>query len=303
MQTFYWVAKSAGFSSAAKALGLPKSTVSRHIGLLEARLGARLVERTTRRIALTELGQLYLAHCERVMADAEEAERAVTAYTGEPRGLLRVGVPVTFARAFLAPLLPEFCRKYPQLKLELVLGGALLDPLESVLDVVIHVGRLQDSTYMVRKLGSMPQNLYASRDYLRKYGAPEKLGDLAAHQVIMISRSPRGMRWKLRKGENGPFEEVRLDPRLVVADPVIAFQTAEAGLGVAMLPEFLASRSKKLERVLIEWRPSEVEFFAIYPARRLAAPKVRVFLEELQANLSLELLVEDDGIARRAVRH
>ncbi len=151
---------------------------------------------------------------------------------------------------------------------------------------------------MVRKLGSMPQNLYASRDYLRKHGTPETLADLAAHQVIMISRSPRGMRWKLRKGENGPFEEVRLDPRLVVADPVIAFQTAEAGLGVAMLPEFLASRSKKLERVLMEWRPADVEFFALYPARRLAAPKVRVFLEELQADLSLDLLVEDDGVAR-----
>ncbi len=286
MQTFYWVAKSSGFSAAAKALALPKSTVSRHIALLEARLGARLLERTTRRSSLTEIGQLYLAHCERVMADAEEAERAVTAYTREPRGLLRVGVPVTFARAFLAPMLPAFCRNYPRLQLELVLGGAPLDPVEQVLDVVIHVGRLQDSTYVVRKLGSTPQHLYAARDYLRRHGVPKTPAELAAHEAIAISRSPKGARWKLRAEGSGEEVEVKIDPRLSAPDPVILFQLAEAGLGVAMLPEFLAVRSKKLQRVLRDWSPAAVEFFALYPARRLAAPKLRVFLEELESNLS-----------------
>jgi DNA-binding transcriptional LysR family regulator len=284
MQTFYWVAKTSGFTAAAKVLGLPKSTVSRQIGLLEARLGTRLLERTTRRIALTEIGQLYLVHCERLMADAEEAERAVSAFTAEPRGLLRVGVPVTFARSFLAPILPAFCRKYPELKLELVLGGGRLDPVESLLDVVIHVGRLEDSSYTVRKLGSMPQHLYASREYLKKLGPPQTPSDLAKRSVIMISRSPRGTRWKLRRQQD--TQEVKLDPRLAVADPVIAFQLAEAGLGVAMLPEFLASGSRKLERVLPDWSPGAVDFFALYPARQLTSPKVRVFLEELAGNLS-----------------
>jgi DNA-binding transcriptional LysR family regulator len=284
MQTFYWVAKTSGFTAAAKVLGLPKSTVSRQIGLLESRLGTRLLERTTRRIALTEIGQLYLVHCERLMADAEEAERAVSAFTAEPRGLLRVGVPVTFARSFLAPILPAFCRKYPQLKLELVLGGGRLDPVESLLDVVIHVGRLEDSSYTVRKLGSMPQHLYASREYLKKLGHPQAPAGLANLSVIMINRSPRGTRWKLRRQQE--TQEVKLDPRLAVADPVIAFQLAEAGLGVAMLPEFLASTSKKLERVLADWSPAPVDFFALYPARQLTSPKVRVFLEELARNLS-----------------
>jgi DNA-binding transcriptional LysR family regulator len=286
LQTFYWVAKNSGFTAAAKALELPKSTVSRHIALLETRLGARLLERTTRRIALTEIGQLYLAHCERVMADAEEAERAVTAYTSQPRGLLRVGVPVTFARAFLAPLLPAFCRKYPELKLELVLGGALLDPVEQVLDVVIHVGRLQDSAYVVRKLGSTPQYLYASKEYLRKSGSPGEPAALATHEAIALTRSPKGTRWKLQTRDGEVAEEVKVEPRVAVADPVIGFQLAEAGLGVAMLPEFLATGSKKLQRVLPEWRPAEVEFFALYPARRLTAPKLRVFLDELEKNLS-----------------
>ena len=286
MQTFYWVARSSGFTAAAKVLGLPKSTVSRHIGLLEARLRTRLLERTTRRIALTEIGQLYLAHCERVMADAEEAERAVTAYTAEPRGLLRVGAPVTFARSFLAPILPGFCHKYPELKLELVLGGGRLDPVESLLDVIIHVGRLQDSSYVVRKLGSTPQCLYASREYLRKHGSPGVPADLAGHSLIMISRSPKGVRWKLHQQTSGAVQEVKLDPRLAVADPVIAYQLADAGLGVAMLPEFLASRSKKLERVLPEWSPPDVEFFALYAARQSVAPKLRVFLEELESNLT-----------------
>lgn len=292
LQTFYWVAKSGGFSAAAKVLGVPKSTVSRHITSLEGRLGARLLERTTRRNALTELGQLYLAHCERVMADAEEAERAVSAYTGEARGLLRVGVPVTFARAFLVPLLPGFCRKYPELQLELVLGGGRLDPVQAVLDVVIHVGRLEDSSYVVRKLGSTPQYLYASREYLRKFGTPETVAELAGHAVLLTSRSSRGSRWRLQD-EEGKWEEVKLEPRLAVADPVILYQLTQEGLGVAMLPEFLAARSKKLERVLPEWRPAAVEFFALYPARRLTAPKLRVFLEELEKELRFQAGEED----------
>jgi DNA-binding transcriptional LysR family regulator len=287
LQTFYWVAKTEGFTAAARALSLPKSTVSRHIALLEQRLRTRLIERTTRRIALTEIGKLYLAHCERVMADAEDAERAIAAYGAEPRGLLRVGVPVTFARSFLSPLLPDFCRKYPEVKLDLVLGGGnRLDPLEALLDVVIHVGRLKDSSYVVRKLGAMPLHLYASRQYLAKNKAPlHHPKDLEKHSVISGSRTPGGLRWKLHAAD-GRRQDVSLDPRLSVADPVISQQLAASGLGVAVLPEFLTKDTKNLVRVLPDWCLEELEFLALYPERQLMAPKLRVFLKELEARLS-----------------
>lgn len=285
-QTFYWVARSGSFTAAARVLRLPKSTVSRQISSLETRLGTRLIERTTRRLALTEIGQSFLAHSERVMAEAEEAERAITAYSAEPRGLLRVGVPVTFARTFLAPLLPEFCRKYAALKLELVVRGGRMDPVEMLLDVVIHVGRLADSSYVVRKLGSIAQGLFASRAYLKSHPAPESPAGLAAHSIIGISRSPNGSRWRLTDG-TGRQEEVRFDPRLAVADPVLAHGLAAGGLGIAMLPAFLTRNDRSLVPVLPEWRPAAVEFFALYPARQLTPPKLRVFLEELEARLSL----------------
>lgn len=286
LQTFYWVAKAGSFTAAARVLNLPKSTVSRQIGALEARLGTRLMERTTRRVGLTEIGQVFLAHCERVMAEAEDAERAVTAYTAEARGVLRVGVPVTFARTFLAPLLGEFCRKYPLVRVELILGGGRFDPVESLLDVVIHVGRLEDSSYIVKKLGSMKQGLYASRRYLKGRPAPDSPDGLKEHSVIMMGRTARGSRWRL-SGPDGRREEVRMDPRIAVADPVIAHQMVLAGLGIGMLPSFLTGGDERIVPVLPEWQAAAVDFFAFYPARTLTPPKLRVFLAELEANLRL----------------
>lgn len=282
--TFYWVARSESFTAAARALQLPKSSVSRQIVALEQRLGTRLLERTTRRLSLTEIGRTYLVYCERVIAEAEEAERAVTAYTAEPRGLLRVGVPVTFARSFLAPLLPAFCRKYPQIRLDLVLRGGRLDPLQMQLDVVIHVGRLEDSSYVVRKLGSMQQGLFASKEYLQRYPTPQSPDDLRQHSMIAVSRTPAGSRLRLRHSQ-GDEVDLRLEPRLAAGDPVVAYTLAKGGLGIAMLPSFLSNSDTELVPVLPDWHPAPVEFFALYPARQLTSPKLRVFLSELETNL------------------
>lgn len=286
LHSFYWVGKLSSFTAAARVLGLPKSTVSRQIASLEQRLATRLVERTTRRLALTEIGQRFLAHCERVMAEAEEAERAVTAYTAEPRGLLRVGVPVTFARSFLTPLLPGFCREYPAVQLDLVFRGARVDPVESLLDVIIHIGRLDDSSYVVRRIGRMRQDLFASRIYAKKHGLPDTPAALATHAAITISRSPRGSNWPLT-GPRGEKQTIRVEPRVSVADPVIAHNLVEAGVGIAMLPSFLTRGRKTLVRVLPEWSLADVEFLALYPSRQLTAPKLRVFLDYLERHLRI----------------
>jgi DNA-binding transcriptional LysR family regulator len=284
--TFYWVARGGSFTAGAKALAMPKSSVSRQVAALETRLGVRLLNRTTRKLALTEIGRLYFAHCERVMAEAEQAEQTVTAYTAEARGLLRVGVPVTFARSFLAPLLPGFCRMYPEVKLDLVLRGGRLDPMEALLDVAIHVGRLQDSSYTVRRIGSMGQALYASAAYASSHPLPATLQDLARHSIVAVGRSPRGSRWVL-EGPGTPKQEVWTDPRMAVADPVIACQMVESGFGIALLPSFLTRDRPSLVPVLPEWKAPDVEFFALYAPRPLVAPKVRVFLDYLQTHLAL----------------
>lgn len=282
--SFYWLAKTGSFTAAGAVLGLPKSTVSRQIRALEQRLQVRLVERTTRRLALTEIGGVYLGHCERVMAEAEDAERAVTAYSAEPRGLLRVGVPVTFARTYLAPMLPAFCAQYPDLRLDLVFRSGPIDPAEGLLDVVIHVGRLHDSSYVVRRLGAMGLAPYASPSYVARRGLPLAPAELAEHEVLTGSRSPRGARWRLQ-GPPGEVE-VKLEPRLTVADPVVTAELVAAGVGIGVLPDFL-TRGTALVRVLPEWRMNELEFFALYPERQMTAPKIRVFLDYLTGHLAL----------------
>jgi DNA-binding transcriptional LysR family regulator len=284
IRTFVWVARSGSFTRAAKALAMPKSTVSQHLRALEERLGTRLIQRTTRRLALTEIGELFLSHSERVIVEAEDAERAVTHYRSEPRGLLRVGVPVTFARTYLAPMLPGFCRKHPGIRVELIIPGRL-DPVENSLDVVIRVGRIEDSSYVVKKLAEIPQRLFSSRRYLKARGSPESPAQLAGHSLIVISRKPQGARWKL-VDRSGKETEVQFEPHLAVADPVIAHHLAAAGMGIAAVPEFLSRGDRKLTPVLPAWSLPPVELFALYPAREFTPPKLRVFLEELQGAFS-----------------
>lgn len=282
LQTFYWVARSGSFTEAARLLQLPKSTVSRQVAALEARLDLRLVQRTTRKVILTEIGSAYLEHCARVMAEAEEAERAATAYSAEPRGLLRIGVPVTFARSFLTPLLPGFCRSYPFLRLDLVLGSTTLDPVEARLDVVLRVGPLADSSLTVRHLGSMTQALFAGPGYP---SLPQHPSELTRHRVFAISRSARGATWTLRRGPETC--EIRVEPEVAVADPVICHSLVQAGLGIAALPVFLTRTDPTLRPVLADWSFPAIDFSAVYPSKRGSAPKLRVFLEYLAAHLQL----------------
>jgi DNA-binding transcriptional LysR family regulator len=282
--TYYHVAKCRSFTRAAVALQMPKSTVSQQIHALEARLGARLIQRTTRNLVLTEAGQLFFTYCERSVAEAEEAERAVTSYAAEPRGLLRVGVPATFARVFLAPVLPLFCRKYPEVKFEFVIPGGRMDPLQNLLDVVIRVGRVEDSSYVVRSQGSLRRGLYAAPGYLRTRPTPREPRELAEHSLIATGREPSGTQWKLRH-RDGREEEVRFDPQLAVPDPVLACDLARSDLGIASLPEFVTRDGPPLVRVLEEWAPAPVQVLALYPARELTPWKVKVFLEELEKNL------------------
>jgi len=281
---FYWVAKSRNFTRAAAVLQMPKSTVSQQIRSLETRLGTRLIQRTTRKLVLTEIGELFFAHCERALSEAEEAERAARSYAAEPTGLLRVGLPATFARVFLAPVLPSFCRKYPQVKFEFVIPGRRMDPLENLLDVVIRIGRIEDSSYVIRKLGSLRRGLYAGPGYLKGRRIPEQPQDLTEHRLIATERDAGGAHWKLRH-RDGREETVQFDPQIAVPDPLLAHDLASNELGIASLPEFVTHQGPPLMQVLELWKPTDVEVVALYPARKFAPLKLKVFLQELEEKL------------------
>jgi DNA-binding transcriptional LysR family regulator len=296
LQFFVHVSRAQSFTLAAKRLGVPKSTVSRAIHRLETRLGIRLVERTTRRVSLTEAGELYLDRCQRVMEEAEQAELAIGALQAQPRGKLRIGAPVQFVRSVLGPILGEFLNTYPELRLELHLLNRALSLREGSLDLIISAGPLEDSGLLVKPLLTIRLGVYASPIYLQRYGTPDSPASLRAQRCITTNcgafGEPRDSTiWRLRRGTE--VQEVRVDSHASVPDPMINYQLAVAGVGVALLSQSIARKDEeqgRLIRILPDWEPDPVELHALYSSRLDTSPKVRVFLQFLRDHFNREAL-------------
>lgn len=300
MGHFVEVARSLSFTAAAKRLGVPKSTISRSLTSLERRLGVRLLERTTRRVALTEVGETYLRHCQRLVDEAEEADAAISSLGDEPRGVLRVAANVTFARSVLGPAIGEFLNRYPDLRLSMLLEGNV-DPIQANVDVAIHVGAVVDSGLVVRKLAVGHLGLYASPGYLARHGAPAAPSNLTEHACTTMAENGEGSAWDLHR--QGEAVRVRLKPRLIVRDPVLHLHAALSGATIAALPGFLvgdAIEAGHLIRVLPEWEPKPMEIFALYGSRLGMTPKLRAFLDF--AAEQLRPFTEDSDAAHAAGR-
>ena len=288
LQFFVQVARSQSFTAAAKRLGVPKSNVSRAIFRLESRLGVRLVERTTRSVALTEAGQIYFEGCERMLEEAEQADLLMGAMQANPRGRLRVGAPVMFARSILGPILGDFLALYPELRVHLHIINGQPAPAERGLDVVIRPGPFEDSGLLMRSLMRIRLGAYASPKYLKHKVAPESPADLRKHNCITASCGTFGeaselILWRLRRGSD--LQEVKVEPRVSAPDPVINHQLALAGAGVTLLSQSVARadlEQGRLVRLLPEWEPEPVELFALFPSQLNSSPKVRVFLDFLR---------------------
>jgi DNA-binding transcriptional LysR family regulator len=287
LQFFVHVSQTQSFTKAAKRLGVPKSSVSRAILRLENRLGVRLVERTTRKVALTEVGELYLDRCQRVMEEAAQADLAVGALQAKPRGTLRVGAPVAFARSILGPKMGKF----PELRLHLLLLNGDESGRESGLDVVIRAGALEDSGLLVKPLMRIRLGAYASPDYLKHRKVPAGPADLLEHSCITTSCDTAAgtgdfTTWRLRR--NLELKEVKVNARVSVPDPTINHQLALAGAGVTLLAQSVVRADvehRRLIRILPEWEPDPVELHALYSSRLNSSPKVRAFLQFLRGPL------------------
>ena len=288
LQFFVQVSQTQSFTKAAKRLGVPKSSVSRAILRLENRLGVRLMERTTRKVALTEVGELYLNRCQRVMNEAEQADLAVGALQARPRGMLRVGAPVAFARSILGPTMGEFLKLYPELRVQLQLLNGDETAREGTLDVVVRAGLPEDSGLLVKPLMQVRLGAYASPGYLANRKAPDSPADLLELSCITTTCDTVGepgdfTTWRLRRG--GERKAIRMEARVSVPDPTINHQLALAGAGVALLAQSVVHadvQEGRLIRVLPEWEPDPVELYALYPSRLDSSPKVRVFLQFLR---------------------
>jgi len=288
LQFFVLVAQTRSFTEAARRLSLPKSSVSRGIGRLEKRLGGQLIERTTRNVRLTELGRLYLSHCQRVIEEAEQADLAVGAMLAVPRGKLRVGAPVAFARFVLGPLLDEFLSLYPELRVHIELLNGRDRGEDQDLDLVVRAGPLESSNWLVKPLMRVRLGLYASPALLKRHRRPETPGDLQQYPCIVTSCGPNGeaedfATWRLRR--NHEAREVNVVARVSVPDPSVHRQLALAGAGVATLGQAEVTadlQQRRLVRILPDWEPDDIELYALYPSRLSASPKVRALLEFLR---------------------
>jgi DNA-binding transcriptional LysR family regulator len=282
---FTRVVQAGSFTGAARSLGTPKSTVSRKVLDLEERLGSRLLQRTTRKLSLTDVGRTYYEYCARSIAELEAAERAVSELEQAPRGLLRVTAPVNFG--FLGPIVSSFLERYPELQLELVCSDRVVDMVEERFDVGVRVGALSDSTLIVKSLGSAHRVLVASRNYLQRRGRPRSPQELSEHACLRLGAGVERAKYRLTDGESAVDLEVAA--RLVVNDMEVLHTAALEGLGIALLPMFRCVddlEARRLERVLRNWNATPTPIQAVYPSTRHLSPKVKSFVAHLQDQMT-----------------
>lgn len=286
---FAKVVELGSFIAAARSLSLPKTTVSRKIQMLEANLGARLLQRTTRRVALTEAGAVYYDYCRQIVQAAEDAHAAVGQVHANPRGELRVAASFSFGMGALLPLIPAFMARYPEIRLQLALRNELVDLVAEGFDVAIRIGPLADSSYAVRYLGTSRLGLFASSAYVRQHGLPHQLEELHHHPSLTLSRFGRHGRfsWPLQRGHER--RELAINPHLVANDPGVIKFAAVAGVGIALLPLMLIRQELaqgQLQSVLSAWEGPATDIGAVYPSRQGLPLKVRVFIDFISERLA-----------------
>ncbi|SMY08422.1 LysR family transcriptional regulator [Flavimaricola marinus] len=283
MEAFATVVDQGGFTDAAKKMGISKSAVSKHVSSLEARLGARLLNRTTRRVSPTEIGLAYYDRARRVLNDAGEADALVTSMQSAPSGLLRISVATDFGVNHLSPVLGEFLSEFPDITVNMVLNNRYVELISEGFDMAVRIGELEDSTLRARKLTDTTKRMIASPAYFEQYGRPEKIDDLNEHKLLHYSNQSNGAVWKLT-APSGEKRQVRTAGWLTVNDGQSLLNACISGLGIAYLPSFLYADAKEqgLVEEAIPDLPIETQgIYAVYPPGRFTQPKVRAFIDFL----------------------
>lgn len=282
-QTFVHVVDSGSFSAAARSLGVSKSHVSKQIGRLEERLGARLLQRTTRRVALTEAGRAFYERCARILEDLEEAELAVSRMQSTPTGTLRLTAPFSFGLDYVAPAVGEFLHQHARLNVDLDYTDRYVDIVGEGYDMAVRIGKLRDSSLIARKLAPMRLFTVASPDYLKTAGIPGTPEDLRTHSCLQYTLRHGGTNWQFSNAA-GAEVSVKVDGRVQCNNGDALLVAACSGLGVAMLPDFIAApalRKGELKVLLDEWADTSSAIWLVYPHNRHLSAKVRLFVDFL----------------------
>ncbi|NER79288.1 MAG: LysR family transcriptional regulator [Leptolyngbya sp. SIO1D8] len=275
---FTKVVEQGSFTRTAEILALPKSSVSRAVSRLEARLGAQFLHRSTRRIRLTEIGQRYYAHCRRIMQELEEANSVVASYQSQPSGLLCITAPYILGQALLGPVLAEYLMTYPDVKCQVELSNRRIDLIEEGFDLAIRVGTLPDSSLRMTHLGRATASLFASPTYLKRYGNPQTPAEVSDHCLLDNAKTIAKF-WTLN--QDSERITIPVSPRLVCNDAAILLENAIAHQGIAVLPKFItlqAIEQGQLQAVLPDWCIKQVAINALYPSYKDLSPAVQAFI-------------------------
>ena len=290
MRTFAQVAENRSFTAAAERLGISRGLTTRYVAQLEDHLGARLLNRTTRRVSLTEAGTAYFERCNQLLADLDEAEAVAASHVADARGTLRVTCALAFGVRYVAPLLGGYLQQQPRVVVDLSFNDRTVDIVEEGYDLAIRIGALAASSLSARRLASTRMIVCAAPAYWQRHGRPSAPEDLTTHDALHYVYSSTSDEWRFADA-SGAARNVRIRHRLRTNNGEALLRAAASGLGVVQLPEFLVHESiasGELESVLDDYCAPELGVYAVYPARRLLAAKVRTFIDFLAAGLATQ---------------
>ena len=285
LRIFVRITDTGGVSQAANAMRTPKSSISRSLARLEQTAGVRLFERTGRSLRLSEAGQLLLPHARRILDDLAEAGAVLEGMNGQPRGTLRINAAMTYALGIVAPMLPDFIRRYPEVRVVLDTENRIVDFSREDVDVAIRIGVLPDSDLIARKLGRIELWSCASPDYLARHGTPQAPGDLSSH--VLLGWHDRPSEWRFVDA-SGTSHIVTVPPGTVAPEPAVLQVLLAGGIGIGRLPDFLvrpAIAAGTLVRILNGYQSETVDAHVVFPAHRSLSGKVRLFVDSLTASL------------------
>lgn len=275
---FLKVVEVGSFIGAAKALDIPKSTVSAKVSSLEERLGVTLIKRTTRKLHITDVGQEYYQKCQNALTQIIDAEKQVTLDQSVPSGLLRISAPIELGNSLLPPVIQEFKKKYPEVDLEVILTDRNVDFIADRIDLGVRVGILKDSSLIAKKLGNIYFAPFVGPKYLKSHPTPKTPKDIEQHQTIIFTHI--GDKWDLIS--QNTTHMVKVNNSTEVNDLNLIKSLTTSGLGIALLPTFFClneAKSGKLVRILKKWRSQERPVHIIYPSQKFVSPKIRAFID------------------------
>jgi len=298
---FVQVVSDGSFTKAAARLRLSRSVVSKYLTRLEGRLGARLLNRTTRRLSLTEAGRIFYERSRRGLQDIEDAEAEVSRLRETPRGVLRVNAPMSFGILHIAPALPEFLARYPGITVEMNLDDRKVDVIEEGFDVSVRITEMPDSSLISRRLAPCRHAIVANRAYLERHGTPRTPEDLRAHNIVSFSYQTSADEWHFL-APDGKSVAVPVGGSMRMNNSLALREAVLHGVGIARMPTFVVHddlRKKRLVRLLAGHQTLEVSIYVVYPERRHLLPKVRAFVDFMAARIDT-LPYWDRASGRRA---